>query len=239
MNTRFKSFYVVFTVVLSMLLLSACGTKQSEDLENKVGQAQQDEQNTEVNNSNNDIIVKTGLNKEGNSNPLVTIEMENGDRIYVELYPDIAPNTVNNYISLIEKGYFDGLSFHRVIPNFMIQGGDPLGNGTGGPGYTIKGEFNNNDFENQLTHERGVISMARSLHPDSAGSQFFILVAEAPHLDGDYAAFGKVLYGMEAVDTIVNVPRDRNDMPIESQIMKSISVDTFGVSYPEPDIIKR
>lgn len=172
---------------------------------------------------------------EKKQNPIVTIEMESGNKIKVELYPDIAPNTVNNFISLVNKGFYNGLIFHRVIPNFMIQGGDPEGTGTGGPNYSIKGEFSSNGFDNSLLHERGVISMARSNDPNSAGSQFFIMVADVPDLDGQYAAFGKVLEGMEEVDNIVNVERDQNDKPNKNQTMKKVTVETFGASYPEPE----
>ncbi|MGI6066368.1 MAG: peptidylprolyl isomerase [Bacillota bacterium] len=168
-------------------------------------------------------------------NPLVTVEMESGDRIKVELYPEIAPNTVNNFISLVKKGFYNGVIFHRVIPGFMIQGGDPQGTGTGGPGYSIKGEFRENGFPNNLNHDRGVISMARTMEPDSAGSQFFIMVEAAPYLDGQYAAFGKVIEGMETADQIVNAPRDYRDKPQEDQRMKSVTVETFGVDYPEPE----
>lgn len=169
--------------------------------------------------------------------PIVTIEMENGNKIKIELYPEIAPNTVRNFISLINKGFYDGLIFHRVIPGFMIQGGCPYGNGTGGPGYSIKGEFSNNGFKNNLKHERGIISMARTMAPNSAGSQFFIMVGRAPHLDGEYAAFGKVLDGIEEVDRIVNVKRDYNDKPLEEQRMKKVTVETFGVNYGDVEII--
>ncbi|MFD3156955.1 peptidylprolyl isomerase [Haloimpatiens sp. FM7330] len=164
--------------------------------------------------------------------------MENGKKIKIELYPEIAPNTVRNFVSLVKKGFYDGLTFHRVIPGFMVQGGDPKGTGVGGPGYSIKGEFSSNDFKNDLKHERGVISMARSQMPDSAGSQFFIMVKEAPHLDGEYAAFGKVIEGMEEVDRIVSAKRDENDKPLEAQKMKKVTVDTFGVKYNEPEKIK-
>ena len=168
-------------------------------------------------------------------NPIVTIEMENGDIIKAELYPEVAPNTVNNFISLVKKGFYDGTIFHRVIPGFMIQGGDPLGTGTGGPGYTIPGEFSRNGFRNDLKHDRGVLSMARTMAPNSAGSQFFLMVAPAPHLDGEYAAFGKVTEGMEAADRIVLTPRNvYNDKPNQDQRMKKVTVDTFGVEYPEP-----
>ncbi len=169
------------------------------------------------------------------SNPIVTIEMENGDIMKLELYPEIAPNTVRNFISLASKGFYDGIIFHRVIPGFMIQGGDPQGVGMGGPGYSIKGEFRANGFANNLKHEKGVISMARSMHPDSAGSQFFIMVANSPHLDGQYAAFGKVTEGIEAADKIVAVKRNHSDKPLSDQRMKKVTVDTMGVAYDEPE----
>lgn len=168
-------------------------------------------------------------------NPVVTITMENGDVIKAELYPEIAPNTVNNFISLINKGFYDGVGFHRVIKNFMLQGGDPDGNGTGGPGYSIKGEFSSNGFQNDLKHTAGVLSMARTMFPDSAGSQFFIMHKDAPHLDGEYAAFGKVIEGMDVVNKIADVATDYSDKPLEPQVMKTVTVDTFGVDYPEPE----
>ena len=168
------------------------------------------------------------------SNPIVTIEMENGDVIKAELYPEVAPNTVNNFISLINKGFYDGVIFHRVIPGFMIQGGDPQGTGTGGPGYSIRGEFTSNRFLNELKHTRGVLSMARTMDPNSAGSQFFIMHEDAPHLDGQYAAFGKVIEGMEAVDRIASTRTNDNDKPRINQTMKKVTVETFGVDYPEP-----
>ncbi len=166
-------------------------------------------------------------------NPIVTIEMESGKTIKLELYPEIAPNTVANFVSLASKGYYDGLIFHRVIPGFMIQGGDPTGTGMGGPGYTIKGEFARNGYrENTLRHTRGVISMARSGMPNSAGSQFFIMHADAPHLDGSYAAFGKVTEGIETVDEIASVRTDRQDRPTTEQKMRKVTVETFGKDYP-------
>ena len=167
-------------------------------------------------------------------NPVVTITMMNGDKVVAELYPEIAPISVNNFISLINKGYYDGLIFHRVIKGFMIQGGCPDGTGMGGPGYTIKGEFAQNGFENNLKHTEGVLSMARAMHPDSAGSQFFIMHKTSPHLDGAYAAFGKVIEGMDVVNAIAETATDWNDRPLEEQKIKSITVDTFGVDYPEP-----
>ena len=160
-------------------------------------------------------------------NPIVTIEMENGGKMVAELYPEVAPNTVNNFISLVQSGFYNGLIFHRVIPGFMIQGGCPNGNGMGGPGYSIKGEFTHNGVKN--------LSMARAMHPNSAGSQFFIMVEKAPHLDGEYAAFGKVIEGMEVADAIVSADRDRMDKPHQDQRMKSVTVETFGVDYPAPE----
>ena len=169
------------------------------------------------------------------SNPIVTIEMENGDVMKSELYPEIAPNTVNNFISLVSKGFYDGVIFHRVIPGFMIQGGDPMGKGIGGPGYSIKGEFTSNGFKNDLHHARGVLSMARTMAPNSAGSQFFIMHDDAPHLDNQYAAFGKIIEGIEVVDQIAKVRTDYNDKPRTPQVMKKVTVETFGVEYPEPE----
>ncbi len=168
-------------------------------------------------------------------NPVVTITMMNGDKMVAELYPEIAPISVNNFISLINKGYYDGLIFHRVISGFMIQGGCPDGTGMGGPGYTIKGEFAQNGFENNLKHTEGVLSMARAMHPDSAGSQFFIMHKTAPHLDGAYAAFGKIIEGMDVVNAIAETATDWNDRPLEEQKIKSMTVDTFGVEYPLPE----
>ncbi len=170
-------------------------------------------------------------------NPIVTIKMQNGDQMKLELYPEIAPNSVNNFISLVKKGFYNGVIFHRVIPGFMIQGGDPEGTGMGGPNYSIKGEFSGNGFKNDLKHSKGVLSMARSMNPNSAGSQFFIMVEDAPHLDGQYAAFGKVTEGIEVADKIVSVKRDRSDRPYEDQVMESVTVDTFGVEYPEPETV--
>lgn len=169
------------------------------------------------------------------ANPIVTFEMENGDIIKAELYPEIAPTTVNNFVSLVSKGFYDGLIFHRVINGFMIQGGDPDGNGTGGPGYHIYGEFSHNGFENNLKHEPGVLSMARSMMPNSAGSQFFIMHKTSPHLDGEYAAFGKVTEGLENVNKIAECETDWNDRPLQEVKMKKVTVDTFGVDYPEPE----
>ena len=168
-------------------------------------------------------------------NPIVTIEMENGDVMKAELYPEIAPNTVNNFIHLIQSGFYDGVGFHRVINGFMLQGGDPTGTGTGGPDYSIRGEFTSNGFENTLKHEPGVLSMARTMIPDSAGSQFFIMHKTSPHLDGDYAAFVKVIEGLDIVDKIATCETDFRDCPIAPQTMKKVSVETFGEEYPEPE----
>lgn len=168
-------------------------------------------------------------------NPIVTITMENGDVMKAELYPEIAPNTVNNFVSLINQKYYDGIIFHRVINGFMLQGGDPTGTGAGGPGYSIKGEFSHNGFTNDLKHTPGVLSMARTMIPDSAGSQFFIMHKAAPHLDGEYAAFGKIIEGMDIVNRIAETDTDFSDRPLNEQKMASVTVETFGVEYPEPE----
>ena len=169
------------------------------------------------------------------ANPVVTFEMENGDIMKAELYPEVAPNTVNNFVSLVKKGFYDGVIFHRVISGFMIQGGDPEGTGIGGPGYSIKGEFAQNGVANNLAHDAGVLSMARAMHPDSAGSQFFIMHKKAPHLDGAYAAFGKITEGMDVVNRIAEEDTDYRDRPLDEQKIKSMTVDTFGTEYPEPE----
>ncbi len=170
-------------------------------------------------------------------NPIVTITMENGDVMKAELYPEIAPNTVNNFISLIKKGFYDGVCFHRIISGFMIQGGDPEGTGMGGPGYSIKGEFNSNGFKNDLKHSKGVLSMARTQIPDSAGSQFFIMHADAPHLDGEYAAFGSLIEGLDVLDSIATTDTDWSDRPRNPQVMQSVTVETFGVDYDDPETV--
>lgn len=168
-------------------------------------------------------------------NPVVTFTMENGKTFKAELYPEIAPNTVNNFLSLVNKGFYNGLTFHRVIYGFMIQGGCPKGTGTGGPGYSIKGEFSTNGFKNDLKHTEGVLSMARSMMADSAGSQFFIMHKKAPHLDGQYAAFGKIIEGMDVVNEIAECDTDYADKPLDPQVIKSVTAETFGVDYPEPE----
>ncbi len=170
-------------------------------------------------------------------NPIVTITMNTGDVMKAELYPEIAPNTVNNFISLIKKGFYDGVGFHRIIAGFMIQGGDPDGNGMGGPGYSIKGEFTSNGFKNDLKHSKGVLSMARTQIPDSAGSQFFIMHADAPHLDGEYAAFGKLTEGLDVLDKIATTATDWSDRPRTPQVMESVTVETFGTDYDEPETL--
>ena len=169
------------------------------------------------------------------ANPIVTFTMENGDVMKAELYPEIAPTSVNNFVNLVQMGFYDGLISHRVIAGFMIQGGDPEGTGMGGPGYSIKGEFASNGFKNDLKHTRGVLSMARSMRPDSAGSQFFIMHQDAPHLDGQYAAFGKVIEGMDVVNRIAECDTDFADKPLDAQVMKKVTAETFGVEYPEPE----
>ena len=169
------------------------------------------------------------------ANPIITITMANGDVMKAELYPDVAPNTVNNFISLVKSGFYDGLTFHRVIRGFMIQGGCPQGTGMGGPGYSIKGEFSQNGFPNDLAHTPGVLSMARAMHPDSAGSQFFIMHEAAPHLDGSYAAFGKIIEGMEVVNKIAETRTDYSDRPMEEQGIQTMTAETFGEEYPEPE----
>ena len=172
-----------------------------------------------------------------NQNPIVTITMDNGDVMKAELYPQIAPNTVNNFISLIKKGFYNGVVFHRVISGFMIQGGDPQGTGTGGPGYSIAGEFSQNGFTNDLKHDIGILSMARAQHPDSAGSQFFVMHASSPHLDGAYAAFGKLTEGVDILNSIAALDVDWNDKPKKTQTMKTVEIETFGVEYPEPQTL--
>ncbi|MBP3950132.1 peptidylprolyl isomerase [Bacillus sp. YZJH907-2] len=219
-----KDKVLLLMIAALFYLMTGCGT-QSEDQETTGAVPTEQPAEEQVVDFSNE------------ENPIVTITMENDEEIMVELYPEVAPNTVANFISLIETGYYDGVIFHRVIPGFMIQGGDPVGNGSGGPGYSIAGEYASNDFENPLAHHRGVISMARSGEPNSAGSQFFIMTEQAPHLDGEYAAFGKVVEGMETVDAIVNA-KTKGEKPIEDQIMKTVTVDTKGIDYPDPVIIE-
>ncbi|MFE3574856.1 peptidylprolyl isomerase [Lysinibacillus sp. NPDC059133] len=212
MFARNKGFSFVFALLAVVLVLTGCEGKKSEE--------------------NADYSSKV------KENPIVTITMNNDKKIVIELEPSKAPNTVANFISLAKKGFYDGLIFHRIIPDFMIQGGDPSGNGTGGPDYSIEGEFSSNGFKNDLKHERGVISMARSNDPNSAGSQFFIMVKDASDLDKEYAAFGKVIEGMEIVDAIVAAERDGADKPLKDQQMKKVEVDTKGFDYPAPKVLK-
>lgn len=226
-------------VVVSLILftLTGCGTP-TQNTANSTNANTNTKSDTTANTTAPAPTPTNGSTPSNSKNPIVTITMASGETIKAELYPTVAPNTVKNFISLVQKGFYNGTTFHRVIPQFMIQGGDPSGNGSGGPGYSIKGEFTKNGFKNTLKHERGVLSMARTNAPDSAGSQFFIMVAAAPSLDDQYAAFGKVLSGMETVDKIVNSPKDQNDKPQQNQVMKTVTVDTFGVSYGEPEVIK-
>lgn len=230
-----KKLRLLFLVVVSLFLISlaGCSPKTPSNVSNNTNTNQPTIPNANIQSPN------AGGTQASTNNPIVTITMASGDQIKVELYPEVAPNTVKNFISLVQKGFYNGTTFHRVIPKFMIQGGDPNGNGSGGPGYSIKGEFTNNGFKNNLKHERGVISMARTNAPDSAGSQFFIMVAAVPSLDGDYAAFGKVISGMDAVDKIVNTPRDGNDKPLKNQVMNSVTVDTLGKNFSEPEVNKK
>lgn len=214
-----KKFIQVFALLAVMLLVAAC---QSEPKETEQKKSSEEGEKKEL---------LTG------DHPIVTLKMKNGGTVTAELYPEIAPNTVNNFLSLIDEGFYDGLIFHRVIPGFMIQGGNPEGTGTGGPGYAIAGEFSSNGVDNPLIHERGVLSMARSADPDSAGSQFFIMVDAASNLDGDYAAFGKVTEGLDVVDDIVNVKRGAKDKPVEDQVIQSITVDLNG--YQPGEVIKQ
>ncbi|MFJ8511969.1 peptidylprolyl isomerase [Lysinibacillus xylanilyticus] len=224
MFARYKGFSIVFALLMVAFVLTGCGAAKESD-QSEGNKAKKTEENVDYSSN-----VK--------ENPIVTITMSNDEKIVIELEPSTAPNTVANFISLVKKGFYDGLTFHRVIPDFMIQGGDPSGDGTGGPGYSIEGEFSSNGIKNDLKHERGVISMARSQDPNSAGSQFFIMVNEASHLDGEYAAFGKVIEGMETVDAIVAAERDGADKPLKDQQMKKVEVDTKGFDYPAPKVLK-
>ncbi|MBZ9606812.1 peptidylprolyl isomerase [Clostridium estertheticum] len=227
---KFLKKTMILGTVIFVFLAAGCTNKEKDNVDSKPKATKEVEPTP---------VVKKQTEKGANDkNPMVTIVMEDGSTIKVELYPEIAPNTVRNFVSLVQSGYYNGLIFHRVIPGFMIQGGDPEGTGTGGPGYTISGEFSNNSFDNPLKHERGVVSMARSADKDSAGSQFFIMIKESSNLDGDYAAFGKVTEGMETVDKIVAVETGSNDKPKKDQKMKKVTVDTFGVKYGEVEKVK-
>lgn len=222
---------VLALALVALLIVAGCG-KRDNSGNNASGTASQPAA------TNQEGAAATSTLDTSGDNPIVTIEMDSGKTIKVELYPKIAPNTVNNFISLVKKGFYDGTIFHRVIPGFMIQGGDPEGSGMGGPGYSIEGEFSGNGFKNDLKHTRGVLSMARSMDPNSAGSQFFIMVADSPHLDGQYASFGKVIEGIEVADEIVSTPRGSQDRPKTAQVMKKVTVDTRGADAPEPEVIK-
>lgn len=228
-----KKGYFLLSILISVVLLGACSmTDSSEKIEEQTKE--------EITNSTVEEATEESLDEKGDITqlPVVTMKMEEGGEVELVLYPQFAPNTVNNFIALIKEGFYDGLTFHRVLPNFMIQGGDPQGNGTGSPGYSIKGEFSSNDFPNELKHERGVLSMARSGDPNSAGSQFFITVADSPHLDGDYAAFGEVIKGMDVIDRIVVTETDASDKPVEDQVIQSMTVELNEYDYKEPEKIK-
>lgn len=267
MIKKYKGILILSTILtVFMLVLASCGTDnnnsnndnaEESDSDNQINNDEESSDNNEANNEDtnnnenkensdkesvNDDVQNNATGDEpedysSDSNPVLTLTMESGDEITVELYPDVAPNTVANFISLVENGFYDGLIFHRVIPGFMIQGGDPDGNGTGGPGYGIAGEFDDNDFENDLIHEKGVISMARAQDPDSAGSQFFLMAEDSPHLDGEYAGFGKITSGIEVVDDIVSV-ETTDEKPKEDQQIETMTVDTKGTDYDEPEIIE-
>lgn len=220
MKRRKSTIFLLIIALMTTVMLAGCGDKNRTESSSGAESSTVSQQNVPDPNA---------------SHPIVTIEMDNGKVIKAELYPEVAPNTVNNFISLIKQGFYDGTIFHRVIPGFMIQGGDPEGTGMGGPDYSIAGEFTSNNYQNDLKHTRGILSMARSNNPDSAGSQFFIMVADSPHLDDDYAAFGKVTEGMDVVDEIVNLETGANDRPKDVPTMKKVTVDTLGVDYPEPE----
>ena len=218
MFVRSKGLKLLFIFSALLLVLAGCGQDEGQNDELEFG--------------------GIGIPNEETSHPVATIELDNGKKIVLELYPEVAPNTVNNFISLANSGFYDGTIFHRVIPNFMIQGGDPEGTGSGGPGYSIKGEFTSNGVKNHLLHTRGVISMARGNDLDSAGSQFFIVQAHSKHLDNIYAGFGKVTEGMDVVDEIANLETGKKDRPVNPPVMTKVTVDTLGVDYPEPEKIQ-
>ncbi|WNS41297.1 peptidylprolyl isomerase [Paenibacillus sp. MMS20-IR301] len=237
-----KSVILLAVMCLMLVVLAGCGNKPAANnaAGNGGSNASGNTAGSEAtaapqNNASGNTAATEGVPSADASHPVVTIEMDNGGIIKAELYPEVAPNTVNNFISLIQKGFYDGTIFHRVIPGFMIQGGDPDGTGMGGPDYAIAGEFSANGFTNNLQHTEGVLSMARSQDMNSGGSQFFIMAADYPSLDGSYAAFGKVTEGMDVVQSIVNLPRDASDRPDQPPVMTKVTVDTLGVTYPEPD----
>ncbi|GGF83634.1 hypothetical protein GCM10010912_31010 [Paenibacillus albidus] len=240
-RTRKQPVILMAMLCLLLVLLAGCGNKPAANGNTgNTSSGAGNTANTEATPAPQETPAapSEGVPSDTASHPVVTIEMDNGTVIKAELYPEVAPNTVNNFISLINKGFYDGTIFHRVIPDFMIQGGDPEGTGTGGPGYSIAGEFSGNGFVNNLLHTEGVLSMARSQAPDSAGSQFFIMDAAYPSLDGQYAAFGKVTEGLEVVQAIVSLPRDASDRPEQPPVMKKVTVDTLGVTYPEPQKVQ-
>ncbi|MBP1970067.1 peptidyl-prolyl cis-trans isomerase B (cyclophilin B) [Virgibacillus natechei] len=225
MLQKFKTLSLL-AVALLMIMMAACG-----------GQSENDQTDEQMETAEDSVSEQAEYLEDVEENPIVTISMADYEEdIIAELYPDIAPNTVTNFISLIEDDYYNGQIFHRVVPGFMIQGGDPEGDGSGGPGYSIAGEFSSNGFENNLQHDRGILSMSRTNDPNSAGSQFFIMTEESPHLDTDYAAFGEVTEGMDVVDNIVDAERDDSDKPLEDQQIESVEVDTKGYDYPEPEV---
>ena len=239
MTPIMKRIALVFALSALVLAIAACGAKPGDKTEPSASPVPKQSEQPAAPASTEPPATEPQL-LDSDQHPVLTIELSNDKVIKVELYPEVAPNTVNNMISLANKGFYDGLIFQRIIPNFMIQGGDPLGNGTGGPGYSIKGEFTSNGFENLLKHKRGVISMARAQSKDSAGSQFFIVVADSPHLDNLYASFGEVIEGMDAVDEIVAQERDRNNKPIDPNpiAMKKVTVDTKKLTFEEPTTIQ-
>lgn len=245
--------------MMCLIVLVSCGTQNENDKQDQTSEntstdnnnnheknnnentEDKDDTNNEVNNAGSEDNVENeqeAVDYSNDTNPVVTMTMVDGNEIEIELYPEVAPNTVNNFISLVEDGYYDGLIFHRVMPGFMIQGGDPDGNGQGGPGYGIAGEFDANDFDNDLVHDRGVISMARTQDPDSAGSQFFLMVEDSPHLDGEFAGFGRIISGIETIDEIVKVETDQMDKPKQEQTIEKMTVDTKDIDYDEPDILE-
>ncbi|WP_422660073.1 peptidylprolyl isomerase [Paenibacillus sp. EC2-1] len=233
MKQKNKLMLVLVSMMTLLLILSGCGQDENRNASDNNSNAS-GTSTTETPSTEEPAAKKVVPDPEA-SHPIVTIEMDSGKTIKLELYPEVAPNTVNNFISLVKKGFYDGVIFHRVIPGFMIQGGDPDGTGAGGPDYSIAGEFTSNGFQNDLKHTRGVLSMARTGEPDSAGSQFFIMHADSPSLDTQYAAFGKVIEGIEVVDEIAALPTDANDRPDPLPTMKKVTVDTLGKEYPEPE----
>lgn len=230
-----KVLSLALSAAITCFVLISCGSGSSDNDSNSNSNSNN---NSTVSDETLVSVPQTDVVGESENFPIATMKIKDYGTMEIELYPEIAPITVNNFISLVNKGYYDGLTFHRVIDNFMVQGGDPSGDGTGGPGYCIKGEFTNNGFENNLKHQVGVISMARLMSPlDSAGSQFFIMTADTPSLDGDYAAFGRVISGLDVLTKIKSVATDENDKPKEDLVIESITVDTKGIDYPEPETL--